>query len=382
MMRDPMRWAVPLPRMFGIPVRIHVTFFLVTLGLFLRQVGREGNYYHPIDVFAFTILLLFGIILIHEFGHCFAGRSVGGEATEILIWPLGGLAMVDTPQNWRAHTITAAGGPLVNLGLCVVTGVVILAAGFFPAINPIYYPYECEMKNYRTGQTFTSGYGLRMYKPGTAEEIMPVHYGKPADMAEDAAKVTVPAERALLPGWLAWVNRAFWMSWVLLLLNMLPAYPLDGGQILQGLIWRRSGYRQGTTIAAYAGFVVALLFFLVSFAVNESFLVFLGFFMILSAWVKLQQLETEDGGYGDFSQGYMSLERDDPPPRPRRQNVLKRWLQARTIRRLQREIEERQREDERMDQLLEKIARDGKDALTDEERRFMSRVSERYRNRS
>jgi hypothetical protein len=57
-------------------------------------------------------------------------------------------------------------------------------------------------------------------------------------------------------------------------------------------------------------------------------------------------------------------------------------MQARAARRIQREVEQRQQEDERMDQLLEKIARFGKEALTDEERRFMERVSARYRNRS
>ena len=55
--------------------------------------------------------------------------------------------------------------------------------------------------------------------------------------------------------------------------------------------------------------------------------------------------------------------------------------QARAARRLQREIEQRQAEDDRMDELLDKIARYGKDALTDEEKRFMERVSARYRNR-
>ena len=72
---------------------------------------------------------------------------------------------------------------------------------------------------------------------------------------------------------------------------------------------------------------------------------------------------------------------DDAPPVPNRGNFMKRWLAARTARRIQQEIETRQVEDERMDQLLDKIAKSGKAALTDEERRFMDRVSARYRNR-
>jgi hypothetical protein len=115
---------------------------------------------------------------------------------------------------------------------------------------------------------------------------------------------------------------------------------------------------------------------------NESLLMGLSLFILYSCFTRLSTLEAEDGLYGDFSQGYLSLERDEGPvPRPKKQNFLKRWLQVRAARRLQREIEQRQMDDERMDQLLDKIAKFGKAALTDEERRFMERVSARYRNR-
>jgi hypothetical protein len=120
-----------------------------------------------------------------------------------------------------------------------------------------------------------------------------------------------------------------------------------------------------------------------SIAYNESLILGLGLFMLYSSWLRLHALEVEEGVDGDLSLGYSSLERDEPsPPRPKKPNPLKRWMQARAARRIQREVEQRQQEDERMDQLLEKIARFGKEALTDEERRFMERVSARYRNRS
>jgi hypothetical protein len=173
---------------------------------------------------------------------------------------------------------------------------------------------------------------------------------------------------------------------VLFLINMLlPAYPLDCGQLLQGAIWARTGsYRQGIVVACYSGFVVGLLLLLVSFAWNESFLVFMCVFVVVMSYMRLNQTDQEDGIFGyDFSQGYTSLERDDaPPPKPKRQGFIKRWLQARRARRLQREHEERVRDEARMDELLDKIAREGKHSLTDEERRFMERVSARYRNRS
>ena len=87
-------------------------------------------------------------------------------------------------------------------------------------------------------------------------------------------------------------------------------------------------------------------------------------------------------GQYDFSQGYTSLERDEPPaPRVRRKSWWQRWLQERAAKKVQREAEQREAEEKRMDELLDKIQRHGRDSLTAEEQRFLKRVSERYRNR-
>ena len=89
----------------------------------------------------------------------------------------------------------------------------------------------------------------------------------------------------------------------------------------------------------------------------------------------------EEGAFGyDFSQGYTSLERGiaDAPTRPR-VSWWYRWLQRRAARRLLREQEEREAEERRLDGLLEKVHREGRQALTDEEVLFMKRVSDRYR---
>ena len=99
----------------------------------------------------------------------------------------------------------------------------------------------------------------------------------------------------------------------------------------------------------------------------------LALFMLYSSSMRLYQLESDDGPFGyDFSAGYTSLEKDDePPPKPKRAGWFTRWRQARRARKLQREAEERAADEERMDQLLEKIGRTGKESLTDEERRFL-----------
>ena len=90
-------------------------------------------------------------------------------------------------------------------------------------------------------------------------------------------------------------------------------------------------------------------------------------------WLLLESGREESLFGYDFSQGYTSLERDQPPPAPRRRrpNFFQRWLQRRAARKLQLEQERQLAEEQRMDELLEKIARQGKQSLTDEEQRFL-----------
>ncbi len=403
-MRDPMGWAVPLFRAFGIPVKLHLLFLIVTLGLFLRQIGEKGSPLWWVDVLLFTIVLLFGIILLHEFGHQFGARYVGGEAKEILIWPLGGLAVNEIPHNPRALFITVAAGPAVNVLICLVCALLLGAAGFFPNVNPLSDPYLSEMHNWRDGKNYTSDYGLKLYKAGT---IPPEPVPSPQDVIEkvlreegvlryrtimppqfnaDLAKLYAPmgVERALAPPWVVWLNRAFWLSWVLFLFNLLPAYPLDGGQLLQSAVWARTDYRRGVVVAAYSGFGVSVLFLIVSIWQNEALLMGLALFMLYMSSMRLYQLEVEDGPFGyDFSGGYSSLPgEEDAPPKVKQPGPLARWWQARKARKLQRQAEQRARDEERKELLLEKIAASGMNSLTAEERRFLEQFSARYRNRS
>lgn len=398
-MRDPMSWALTVFRAFGIPVRVHLLFIVVTLGLFIRQMISKDNPIWWGDALLFTTLLPFVVILLHEFGHCFGARHVDGDAKEILMWPLGGLASLDVPHTPRANFIATAAGPAVNVAICVACAAALALGGFLPNLNPLTSPYASEMYNFHTSRTHTSEYGLKVYKPGTSEPMMQQvlldalikaqETGLRSNTVfkpEDAAKVhaQMGGERALAPVWAVWLNRTFWLSWVLLLFNLIPAYPLDGGRMFQCLIWSRADYRRGVTVAANTGYVVAVIFLVVAIAVNEALFMGLSLFMLYEASMALHRLEADDGPFGyDFSAGYTSLEKDDePPPRPKKVGWFTRWRQARRARRVQREIEERVQEEQRMDQLLAKIAANGKGSLTDDEKRFLERVSARKRNMS
>src|ERR1051326_6581291 len=96
-MRDALAWSFPLGRLFGINIRVHWLFPVVAAGLVLR-----AGYYLPGTAWQDVLwlqVILFVSVLLHEFGHCFAARYVEGDAKEILMWPLGGLAFVRSEER-------------------------------------------------------------------------------------------------------------------------------------------------------------------------------------------------------------------------------------------------------------------------------------------
>src|SRR3954447_7330389 len=141
-MRDPFAWSFPLGRMFGVTVRVHWLFPVVAAGLVLRAAFQKdvvpGSW---IDM-TMLMVLLFITVLLHEYGHCFGARFVDGDANEVLLWPLGGLASVEVPHTARANFITAAAGPAMNLVLCLAAGLIFLMVTDFsvrPTWNPLWH---------------------------------------------------------------------------------------------------------------------------------------------------------------------------------------------------------------------------------------------------
>jgi Zn-dependent protease len=358
-MRDPFFWSIPLGRLFGITIRVHLLFPVVALAMILRYAFKqdiaEGTW---IDAAVLTGLF-FVSVLAHEFGHCFAARWVDGDASEILMWPLGGLATVDLPHQPRAHFLTAAAGPAVNVLLALLCGLLlafVVDPSYQPPWSPFWYPFrDPTLEGYRAGAIGLASWGGQLQPvTGVAASLL---------------------------------ARLFWVNWVLFLFNMvLVCFPMDAGRMLQSALWPHLGFRQATLIVIYSGFVMTVIVGLMSIVCNEILVFCLAAFIYVSCRTQLFILETggEEGLFGyDFSQGYTSLERDQPRPQTvRKAGWWKRWRDRRAARKLQREMETREADERRLDELLEKVQRLGMNALTDEERRFMKRVSDRYRNRN
>jgi Zn-dependent protease len=172
-------------------------------------------------------LSLFLIVTLHEFGHALACRQVGGRADRIVLWPLGGVAYVDPPQRPGATLWSIAAGPLVNVALVPILG------------------------------------GLYMF-------------GRSTGLA-----ATSPDEYIL-------IRSVFSIDVGLLVFNILPIYPLDGGQILRSLLWFVIGRARSLLVATIFGFVGVAAFIGLAIWQEDAWLAAIAVFMLMNCWGGLQ----------------------------------------------------------------------------------------------
>jgi Zn-dependent protease len=192
----------------------------------LYEVQRANQYRSPVFNVA-EYLALFGIVTLHEFGHSLACRQVGGNADRIVLWPLGGVAYVDPPQRPGATLWSIAAGPLVNVAL-------------LPAL-----------------------FGL-------------LFAARSAGLADTA------------PDTLALIRAIAFINLVLLVFNLLPVYPLDGGQILRSLLWFVLGRARSLTAATVVGFAGVLALLAIALRVGDMWLGILAAFVAMNCWQGFQ----------------------------------------------------------------------------------------------
>ncbi len=187
--------------------------------------SRSGRY-SSITWNILEYLALFLIVLTHEFGHALACRQVGGRADRIVLWPLGGVAYVDPPPRPGATLWSIAAGPLVNVVLVPILLVAISA---------------CRSA------------GLA----ATAPDLF------------------------LLLRSVAWINLG------LLIFNILPIYPLDGGQILRSLLWFVLGRARSLMAAAVLGLLGAVAFIGLAVWRQDLWLGAIALFMAMNSWARV-----------------------------------------------------------------------------------------------
>jgi Zn-dependent protease len=170
-------------------------------------------------------LAIFLIVLTHEYGHALACRQVGGRANQIVLWPLGGVAYIDPPQRPGATLWSIAAGPLVNVALFPLLFT-------FMSVTTL---WKHSMPN--------------LYRFAIAVLVIDV---------------------------------------VLFVFNILPIYPLDGGQVLRSLLWFVMGRARSLTVATALGLVGIAGLFVYALRNGSTWMGIMAFFLVLNCWAGLK----------------------------------------------------------------------------------------------
>jgi Zn-dependent protease len=351
-------WNFRAFRAFAIDVRVHWTLPALFVGLLC-------HWYVPADPAwgllcgATLLALLWVSILLHELGHCFAARAKGIDADEIVLWPLGGLAMVGAAEP-RTELLIAAAGPAVTAALVVVFGALALAFTLVPGAH-VGARYLLENANPLGGWIL----------PGSGADFASV-------LCLDLARLNL----------IGLVFNVF-----------IPAPPLDGGRMLRAFLAERTSFERATEICFWLAVVAAAALAGIGIGTRSYDVAIIGLFVVVQAWIE-RRAAREAGGERDqtfmghdFSMGYTSL----GDAREERRERRGRGLGARLGRLVQRgppaaPAPERgepppagPRDDglslrQRVDRLLEKVAATGLASLTPDERRFLDEASRRLRD--
>jgi len=334
---NPMSWSVKLFTAWAIDVRVHLVFILYIVIEMLRPLAGAGEgEATPLSFGLMGIVLvsLFGVVLLHEFGHCIACRRAGGTANEILMWPLGGLAYCNAGHDWRRHFVTAAGGPMVNVLILAVLG---------PLLGVL------------TGQ---------WWQVALPNPVYPLN------------GMIDPAVRG---SWLLLTLAAInGVSFILLLFNLLPMFPLDGGRLLQASLWPRFGYANSMRFAVRTGFIGAVLLGVVGFVLTNLMLVGVAIFGGITCWITHKQLEFTQGMLGGEQEEYATSVFLDPDSSSEPEPTAAK--PSRAVRKAEKRAREAREEQEMVDGILAKIAEQGMDSLSPKERKLLKRATERSRN--
>jgi Zn-dependent protease len=232
-----MRWSIKIGKLAGIDVFIHFTFFLLLAWIGFIHYSQNQSVGAAVTGIAF-ILVVFACVVLHELGHALTARKYDIKTRDIILLPIGGVARLEKmPDKPIQELWVALAGPAVNVGIAF------LLAGYMLITNS-YTPIG-QLTN--TTATF-------------AERIMAVNI-------------------------------------FLVMFNMIPAFPMDGGRVLRALLATRLPYPKATQYAAFLGQGIAVLFGIVGLLYNPL-LLFIAFFVWIGAAqeTKLTQMKSEFSG--------------------------------------------------------------------------------------
>lgn len=232
-----MAWSWKIGRLAGINVYMHWTFLLLIAFVGFLYLSRGATWVAAAIGIGF-ILALFSCVVLHELGHALMARRFGVPTRDITLLPIGGVArMQRIPEHPGQELLVAIAGPAVNVVIAIVLAGVLAATG-------------------QLGSALSSGL-LDISDIGTGN---------------------------FLPN-------LMWLNVILVVFNMLPAFPMDGGRVLRAVLAFFLEYTTATTIAATAGQAMAILFGMYGLLSHEPILVLIAVFVFLGASAESQQTQ-------------------------------------------------------------------------------------------
>lgn len=215
-----MKWSLRLGRFFGIDLFLHFTFLIFIAWIW--YVTRQQGL-----IFVTFFLSAFACVVLHEYGHALTARRFGIPTRDITLLPIGGVARLERiPSEPRQELLVAIAGPAVNL----VIAAVLLGVCSLAGINPL-------------------------------RRVDDVLVGR-ADF----------------------IVTLMWWNLVMIVFNMLPAFPMDGGRVLRAVLAMRMDYAKATRWAANVGKGMAMLFaYFAIFHSGSPMLIVIAFFVWMGA---------------------------------------------------------------------------------------------------
>jgi len=224
-----MSWSITIARVAGSEIRIHLTFLLLLAWIGIAQY-LAGGADAAVDTILFVVAV-FACVALHELGHALAARRYGISTPDITLLPIGGLARLSRlPEKPSEEVVIAIAGPLVNVGIAAILIVI---------------------------------FGAQL-EPASMAEIENPTYG--------------------------FATRLAFVNVLLVLFNLIPAFPMDGGRVLRALLAVRLGRRKATELAAQIGQALAFGFGFLGLIGGNVILVFIAIFVYLAAAAEAGQV--------------------------------------------------------------------------------------------
>ena len=249
-----MKWSWKIAQFGGIGIYVHVTFLILLIwigAVYWNQGGPSAAFYGLL-----FLGVLFGTVVLHELGHAFAAKRYGIPTRDITLLPIGGVARLERmPDDPREELVVAIAGPAVNL---VLAGICLMALVILSGVSHI-------------GETFLNGLKGLEFLAGQEQ----------ADVIDALPSLGV----VFFSRWLA-------VNIVLVVFNLLPAFPMDGGRVLRALLAMRMDYVTATKTAAGVGVMMAFLFGLLGLFGGNPILVFIALFVYVGATAEAASVAT------------------------------------------------------------------------------------------